>query len=49
VRFPESTNYRYLDFLKHEHPDLPLILEHLSVDQLPAALQQLQLAAAARV
>ena len=39
--FPQQI---YLDFLNQERPDLPLIVEHLSVDQLPAALQQLQLA-----
>ncbi len=32
----------YLDFLQHERPDLPLIVEHLSVDQLPAVLQRVQ-------
>lgn len=31
----------YLDFLRRERPDLPLILEHASVDQIPSVLQTL--------
>lgn len=38
----------YLDFLRRERPDLPLILEHVSVDQIPEVLQKLLVAAAAR-
>ena len=30
----------YLDFLRKERPDLPLILEHASVDQIPGVLQK---------
>jgi sugar phosphate isomerase/epimerase len=34
----------YLDFLRKERPDLPLILEHVSVDQIPEVLQKLLIA-----
>lgn len=30
----------YLDFLRNERPDLPLILEHASIDQIPGVLQK---------
>jgi sugar phosphate isomerase/epimerase len=34
----------YLDFLRKERPDLPLILEHTSVDQIPGVLQKVLVA-----
>jgi len=37
--FPQG---RYLRFLKEQRPDLPLILEHLPVDHIPAAIQRVQ-------
>lgn len=37
----------YLDFLRQHRPDLPLILEHVTVDQIPAVLQKVLVAAAA--
>ncbi len=42
--FPQQL---YLDFLQRERPDLPLILEHVSVDQVPEVLQKVLVAAAA--
>ena len=35
--FPQQL---YLDFVRNERPDLPLILEHVSVDQLPGVLEK---------
>ncbi|MBO0794894.1 MAG: sugar phosphate isomerase/epimerase [Ktedonobacteraceae bacterium] len=35
--FPQQL---YLDFVRKERPDLPLILEHVSVDQLPGILEK---------
>lgn len=32
----------YLDFLRRERPDLPLILEHVSADQIPEVLQKVR-------
>lgn len=43
--FPQQL---YLDFLRRERPDLPLIIEHVSVDRIPEVLQKLLVAAAAR-
>lgn len=34
----------YLDFLRKERPDLPLILEHATVDQIPGVLQKVLVA-----
>ena len=34
----------YLDFLRRERPDLPLIIEHVSVDQIPEVLHKLLVA-----
>jgi sugar phosphate isomerase/epimerase len=36
--FPQQL---YLDFLRRERPDLPLIIEHVSVDQIPEVLLKL--------
>jgi hypothetical protein len=38
----------YLDFLRRERPDLPLIIEHAPVDQIPEVLQKVLVATAAR-
>jgi len=35
--FPQQL---YLDFVRKERPDLPLILEHGAVDQLPGVLEK---------
>lgn len=42
--FPQQL---YLDFLRRERPDLPLIIEHASVDQIPKVLQKVLVMAAA--
>ncbi len=42
--FPQQL---YLDFLRRERPDLPLILEHVSVDQISGVLQQVRVVAGA--
>jgi sugar phosphate isomerase/epimerase len=42
--FPQQL---YLDFLRRERPDLPLILEHVSLAQIPEVLEQLLVATAA--
>ena len=43
--FPQQL---YLDFLRRERPDLPLIIEHAPVDQIPEILQKLLVVATAR-
>jgi sugar phosphate isomerase/epimerase len=33
---------RYFDFLRTHRPDLPIILEHLPFDHIPAAIQRIR-------
>jgi sugar phosphate isomerase/epimerase len=32
----------YLDFLRERRPDLPLILEHLPLEEIPAAIERVR-------